>query len=73
LTVVEDGATNLVYTFTRNGDTTGSLTANFSVAGSATFGTDYTQTGATAFNATSGSVTFAAGNSTATGNHRSVD
>jgi hypothetical protein len=41
--VLEDGATNLVYTFTRNGNTTGALTANFSVGGSATFGIDYTQ------------------------------
>jgi hypothetical protein len=65
-TVLEDGATNLVYTFTRNGNTTGALTANFSVAGGATFGTDYTQTGAATFTTTSGSVTFAAGNSTAT-------
>ena len=62
----EDGAANLVYTFTRNGNTTGALTANFSVAGTATFNTDYTQTGAAAFTATSGTVTFAAGNSTAT-------
>jgi hypothetical protein len=37
-TVLEDGATNLVYTFTRNGNTTGALTVNFSVAGTATFG-----------------------------------
>src|SRR6185436_10995649 len=62
----EDGATNLVYTFTRNGNTTGALTANFSVAGTATLGTDYTQTGAATFTATSGTVTFAAGNPTAT-------
>src|SRR6185369_7303372 len=65
-TVLEDGATNLVYTFTRNGNTTGALTANFSVAGGATFGADYTQSGAVAFTTTSGTVTFAAGNSTAT-------
>ena len=44
--VSEDGATNLVYTFTRNGVTSGALTVNFSVGGDATFGTDYTQTGA---------------------------
>jgi hypothetical protein len=59
--VAEDGATNLVYTFTRAGVTTNSLTVNFSVGGSATFGAspdDYTQTGATTFTTTSGSVTF---------------
>src|SRR6185295_14969317 len=44
--VTEDGATNLVYTFTRNGVTSGSLTVNFSVGGTATFNTDYTQSGA---------------------------
>jgi serralysin len=64
--VEEDGAPNLVYTFTRNGVTTGPLTVNFSVGGTATFNTDYTQTGAATFTATDGTVTFAAGSSTAT-------
>jgi Ca2+-binding RTX toxin-like protein len=64
--VEEDGATNLVYTFTRNGVTTGPLTVNFSVGGTATFNTDYTQTGAATFTAIDGTVTFGAGNSTAT-------
>ena len=36
------------------------LTVNFSVGGTATFGNDYTQTGATTFDATTGTVTFAA-------------
>ncbi|PYJ06769.1 MAG: hypothetical protein DMF06_17445, partial [Verrucomicrobia bacterium] len=63
--VAEDGATNLVYTFTRVGVTTGALTVNFSVGGTATFNTDYTQTGAVTFTSTSGTVTFAAGSSTA--------
>src|SRR5215208_1746734 len=64
--VEEDGAPNLVYTFTRNGVTTGALTVNFSVGGTATFSTDYTQTGAAMFTATDGTVTFGAGNTTAT-------
>jgi CSLREA domain-containing protein len=64
--VSEDGAPNLVYTFTRTGLTAGALTVNFSVAGTAAFGTDYTQTGADTFTTTSGTVTFGAGNSTAT-------
>lgn len=66
--VAEDGATNLVYTFTRNGVTSGAVTVNFSVGGTASFGAspnDYTQTGATSFTSTSGTVTFGAGNSTA--------
>ena len=67
--VAEDGATNLVYTFTRNGVTSGALTVNFSVGGTASFGAspnDYTQTGATTFTTTTGTVTFGAGSSTAT-------
>lgn len=67
--VAEDGATNLVYTFTRNGVTTGALTVNFSIDGTASFGVspnDYTQTGATTFTPPTGTVTFTAGNSTAT-------
>jgi acid phosphatase class B len=64
--VAEDGATNLVYTFTRNGVTTGPLTVNFTIGGTATFNTDYTQTGAATFAPPNGTVTFGAGNSTAT-------
>jgi Ca2+-binding RTX toxin-like protein len=64
--VEEDGATNLVYTFTRTGVTTGALTVNFSVGGTATLNTDYTQTGAATFTSTDGTVTFGAGNTTAT-------
>src|SRR4030095_9209180 len=67
--VAEDGACNLVYTFTRAGVTTNSLTVNFSVGGTATFGAspdDYTQTGAATFSTTSGTVTFSPGKSTAT-------
>jgi Ca2+-binding RTX toxin-like protein len=64
--VNEDGTTNLVYTFTRVGATTNALTVNYGVGGTATLGTDYTQTGATSFTATTGTVTFAAGVTTAT-------
>ena len=63
--VDEDGATNLVYTFTRSNTSGGALTANFSVGGDATFNTDYTQSGANSF-PSAGTVTFAAGQSTAT-------
>jgi Domain of unknown function DUF11/HYR domain/Calx-beta domain len=63
--VAEDGAGNLVYTFTRAGVTAGALTVNFTVGGTATFNTDYTQTGAATFTASSGTVTFTAGNTTA--------
>ena len=63
--VSEDGAGNLLYTFTRTGVTAGALTVNFSVGGAATFGTDYVQSGAATFGASSGTVTFAAGAPTA--------
>ena len=56
---------NLVYTFTRTGSTTGALTVNFSIGGTADSSTDYTQTGAATFVPPSGTVTFGAGNSTA--------
>jgi hypothetical protein len=64
--VVEDGPSNLVYTFTRTGSTANALTVNYTVGGNATFNTDYTQTGASSFTATTGNITFAAGSSTAT-------
>src|SRR6185295_472459 len=67
--VLEDGATNMVYTFTRTGVISGALTVNFSVGGTAVFappGGDYFATGATTFTATSGTVSFLAGSSTAT-------
>jgi hypothetical protein len=63
--VSEDGATNLVYTFTRNGVTTNSLTVDFTVGGSAVFPADYSQSGAATFTAVAGTVTFLAGSSTA--------
>nr|WP_287696969.1 glycosyl hydrolase family 18 protein [Microcystis sp. M058S1] len=58
--VTEDGTSNLVYTFTRNGVTTNPLTVNYTLGGTATLNTDYTRTG------TNNTVTFAAGSSTAT-------
>jgi uncharacterized delta-60 repeat protein len=63
--VAEDGTANLVYTLTRTGAITGPLTAGFAVGGTAMFSTDYGQSGAASFGASSGTVTFAAGSSTA--------
>ncbi|WP_242482084.1 Calx-beta domain-containing protein [Trichormus variabilis] len=63
--VTEDGTPNLIYTFTRTGSTTNALTVNYSVAGTATLNTDYAQSGATSFTATTGTITFAAGARTA--------
>src|SRR5262249_24467691 len=64
--VLEDGPTNMVYTFTRVGVTSTPLTVNFTIGGAATFNNDYTQTGAATFVPPNGTVTFAAGSSTAT-------
>ncbi|AFY42577.1 Calx-beta domain-containing protein [Nostoc sp. PCC 7107] len=64
--VDEDGSSNLIYTFTRSGSTTNTLKVNYSVGGTATFNSDYRQLGATSFTATTGTITFAAGASTAT-------
>jgi len=63
--VAEDGAANLVYTFTRSVADTSALTVSFRVGGTATFATDYTQTGAAGFDAASGTVVIAANQTTA--------
>jgi Lectin C-type domain/Beta-propeller repeat len=64
--VAENGTNQLVYTFTRQGLTTNSLTVNYIVGGTATFNSDYTQIGASTFTNTNGTVTFAAGAHTVT-------
>ncbi len=56
IAVKEDGATNLVYTFTRTGSTTTALTVNYTINGSATNGADYTRI-ASAINFAVGSAT----------------
>ncbi|MFN5991928.1 MAG: hypothetical protein ACK47Q_21250, partial [Dolichospermum sp.] len=61
--VLENGSNNLIYTFTRTGATTNTLTVKYNVAGTATFNNDYTQIGAASFTATTGTITFAAGSS----------
>ncbi len=63
--MAEDGSGGLAFTFTRSGPTTNPLTVDFAVGGTAEFSTDYTQSGADAFAASAGSVTFAAGSATA--------
>jgi Ca2+-binding RTX toxin-like protein len=59
--ISEDSPSNFIYTFTRTGATTNSLTVNYSIAGTA-LSTDYT--GATP--GISKTITFAAGSATAT-------
>ena len=64
--VAEDGTQNLVYTFTRTGDLNISLTVDFDIAGTATYGRDYSQTGATSFYLNAGTIFFEANSATAT-------
>jgi len=63
--VLEDGGTNLVYTFTRSGSTAASLVANFAITGTAN-STDFAVTGATSYNSGTGlgTITFGAGSAT---------
>jgi Domain of unknown function (DUF4114) len=65
-TVSENGTAKLVYTFTRPATSTGALTVNYTVGGTATSVGDYSQSGAASFTPTTGTVTFAAGAATAT-------
>jgi Ca2+-binding RTX toxin-like protein len=58
VSVAEDGATNLIYTFTRDGSPTNPLSVNYNIGGTATNGSDYATIPT--------SVTFASGSSTAT-------
>lgn len=62
---VNEANRTMTYTFTRSGSTSTALSASFSVGGTATFGTDYTQSGADTFTTTSGSITFGIGNANA--------
>ena len=64
--VTENGATNLIYTFTRSGTLDSPLTITFETGGTGVFGADYTLIGADSFDGTTGTLTFAASSSTAT-------
>ncbi|MDC8004521.1 HYR domain-containing protein [Aureisphaera galaxeae] len=63
--VAENSGSGITYTFTISPTSGSPTTVNFNVSGSATFSTDYTQTGAATFNATSGTVVIGAGSSIA--------
>jgi VCBS repeat-containing protein len=63
--VVNTGTTNIIFSFTRTGSTANPLTVDFNVGGTATLGTDYTQSGAASFSPTSGSILIPAGQTTA--------
>lgn len=59
--ILEDSSDTLTYQFTRVGDLSSQLLVSFSVGGTAVFGSDYGQVGASAFAAGAGSVVFPAG------------
>ncbi|MBT8271180.1 MAG: hypothetical protein KJO25_03955, partial [Bacteroidia bacterium] len=63
--VLEDSGTGLVYTFTMNSPSVGSTTVNFTIGGTATYSTDYTDSGADTFDGSNGSVIITNGNTTA--------
>ncbi|MDO7172889.1 T9SS type A sorting domain-containing protein [Mariniflexile sp. AS56] len=63
--VLENSSIGMVYTFTLASAATSPITVNFSVGGTATLTTDYTQTGATTFSASSGTVIIPNGGTTA--------
>ncbi|MBX2827118.1 MAG: HYR domain-containing protein [Flavobacteriaceae bacterium] len=64
--VAENSGSSITYTFTISPTAGSSTTVNFNVSGSATFSSDYTQSGAASFSATAGTVVIGAGSSTAT-------
>jgi hypothetical protein len=63
--VLENSGTGMVYTFTLSQNAASNMTINFGVGGTATFTTDYTQTGATSFTASTGSVVIPSGSNSA--------
>ncbi|MDV3000845.1 MAG: hypothetical protein N5P05_002451 [Chroococcopsis gigantea SAG 12.99] len=63
--ITEDGTGFLYYVVSRTGSFASSLTVDFGVSGSATFNSDYDQSGASSFTASAGQVTFLAGQNNA--------
>src|SRR5690606_18471097 len=59
--VLEDSGQALTVTFTRTQNTVGELVVAFDVGGTATFGDDYVQSGASSFDGSSGAVTLSDG------------
>ena len=59
--VAEEGPAGLVYTITRAGHTTDTLTVNFRVMSQAQFGSEFTVSGSASFDGTSGTVVLPGG------------
>ena len=64
--VAEDGSNNLIYTFTRDGDTTNSQIVNFNIGGNATYNTDHMLVANNTYTGISGTLTVKASDTTAT-------
>jgi Secretion system C-terminal sorting domain len=65
ISVLENSGSGMIYTFTLSQNAASNMTINYTVTGSAIFGTDYTQTGAAGFTASTGSVVIPSGSNTA--------
>ncbi|MGK7941060.1 MAG: S8 family serine peptidase [Crocosphaera sp.] len=64
--VSESGDDNLIYTFTRNGNTDGILIVNYEIGGTATINEDYTLNGASGLAGNLGTISFGVGESSKT-------
>lgn len=64
--VSESSSQGLTYTFHRTDSVAKALTVNFTVSGDATFGSDYTQSGASNFSTSAGTILFPIGVDTVT-------
>jgi hypothetical protein len=64
--VAEDGSSNLTYTFSRSGSTSSALTVNYTIAGSASQGIDYSGSSHWTTDIPVQTITFGIGSSTAT-------
>ncbi len=63
--VAENSGSPITYTFTLSAAVASNTTVNFNVGGTATFSTDYSQSGAATFNASTGTVVINSGFTTA--------
>ncbi|MFS0518943.1 beta strand repeat-containing protein [Nostoc sp. UIC 10607] len=64
--VAEDSSNNLIYTFTRDGDTTNPQIVNFNIGGNATYNIDYTVVANNTYTGIGGTLTVKASDTTAT-------
>ncbi|WP_308423291.1 beta strand repeat-containing protein, partial [Lutibacter litoralis] len=62
----ENSGSSYIYTFSLDTNAAANTTINFSVSGTAILNTDYTQSGATTFNASTGTVVIASGTNSKT-------